>query len=537
MDQRLFRIESIYAILGLAILLPAVAVLVAQSHGNFRSEAEEIRSQASVAASQQVLLSDARAHSDMNALRLLSRSAVFADLDVEAAIGRAQDALEIIQGWKAVILSDGATGGIVFNASRGLQERSGTFHTRLDGSLFGEFIDGVRRDGLHCPCIYFHVAIPGDAGHILTAVVDPLVYQGMLLQHLPEGTVAAIVDRDGKFLARSIDFPNRVGTPATSYVLDAVAEGGGGIYQGTTFEGLTNYTAYLTSDFTGWSSHIAMDTIVLDRPMLRANTTLFAGALIAIVASLLLFHAASRDIANKRRQELQVLELQRAEAVSEFTSTVVHDFRNVIAALQSGLSLIKRETRNDQIKSYVAMIESSIGRGTRLANQLLSFSHSDEAAIEVLDVAAILSDMEFLMSQAVGRQVTLTIHKPSNPLMVFANRDQLELALLNLVVNARDAIDGHGSVGIEAQASGGSVQIRVSDTGPGIAPEDRSKIFSAFHTTKANGTGLGLAQVAGMARNAGGNAFVETAAIGGACFVIELPKAIERTEADMGAIA
>jgi signal transduction histidine kinase len=308
-------------------------------------------------------------------------------------------------------------------------------------------------------------------------------------------------------------------------VLGAVAEGGRGIYEGTTYEGFVNKTAYATSEETGWSTHVAIDSDVFDGPRQRASLIIVAGSLVAIVAGLMLFLVAVRDAASRRQQELKMLELQRAETVSQFTATIVHDFRNVVSALQAGMRMIKKQTRNDEIKRHVEMIEQSIERGTRLANQLLSFSRGEESTIESIDLSGIFSDLRFLIEHAVGPEVTFSVEMPPEPLSVRANRDQLELAILNLAMNARDAMKGSGRLLIQARACGNTVELRVSDDGPGVAADQREAIFAPFVTTKALGTGLGLAQVAGMAANAGGRVYVEDSEIGGACFAVVLPNA------------
>ncbi|AZQ67593.1 HAMP domain-containing histidine kinase [Silicimonas algicola] len=340
-----------------------------------------------------------------------------------------------------------------------------------------------------------------------------------------EDSVAALVDREGEFIARSIDYAVRVGTPGTSYVLDAVAKGGNGIYAGTTYEALTNYTAYATSELTGWSSHVAISSAVLDRPLQRAAAVITFGLLAAILAGLGLFVLAAREVVRRRKNEEHLLNLQRSQAVAQFTATIVHDFRNVISSLQSGLNLIKRKTRNDEIKSYVALIEDSVSKGTRLANQLLSLSHGKDTELETVDVSEMLNGLRYLLEQAAGDGVALSIDEMESHLAVVANRDQLELALLNLVVNARDALEGQGRITIEVSSVGERAEIVVCDNGPGVSAKLQRTLFQPFITDKPQGTGLGLAQVAGMARNAGGEVALENVSEGGARFVIRLNQA------------
>lgn len=511
--------------LGATLLLSALSALVLQAFHTYRQEAAALRAEAYGAADVIIALADARAVADLAAVRLLSRSRSLAQRDYDAAARRAQEALDLVPGWQAVILSNRESGEILFEVAPSSVSFSGIVDFQLQPDVPPESFGGVVRDGRHCPCVYLHVVTPADENQVLTAIVNPMVFQLILRSELPEGTVAAIVDREGEFIARSLDYFDRVGTPATSYVRDAVARGGRAIYEGETYEGLKNYTAYTTSDLTGWSSHVAINSALVDASSGRANAVLLGGVLLAIVVSALLFLVAVRDTATRRREQQRLLELQRAEAVSHFTATVVHDFRNVIAALQSGLNMIKRQAGNDKITQHVEMIEKSIVKGTRLANQILSFSSSSDSEINDVSLAGLITEVRYLLEKAIDPGIALRIDPPPEGVVVRANQDQLELALLNLVVNARDAMTGKGKLRISFRVHGDRIEIAVSDTGPGVPPEARQTIFAPFHTNKAKGTGLGLAQVRGTARNAGGDVHVEEAPGGGACFVISLPRA------------
>ena len=193
------------------------------------------------------------------------------------------------------------------------------------------------------------VTIPGKPRLVLTLYVDPQVYQDRLVEQLPDGAVAGIVDRSGNFVARSVDYAKRVGTPGTSYVLEAVATGGTGIYKGVTFEGLTNYTAYVTSSLTGWSAHVAINRALINQPRSRGASALVVGALSAIVIGAGLLTYVIKDLDTRRMEDRRMMELQRAEAMSQFTATIVHDFRNILSAMQAGIRVIIRKTDDPQI--------------------------------------------------------------------------------------------------------------------------------------------------------------------------------------------
>jgi signal transduction histidine kinase len=144
--------------------------------------------------------------------------------------------------------------------------------------------------------------------------------------------------------------------------------------------------------------------------------------------------------------------------------------------------------------------------------------------------------MSYLLKQAAGLQVSVDIQIPDASLAAQVNRDQLELALVNLVVNARDAMNGSGRIVVAASRSSTGIEITITDDGPGIPANLREELFKPFFTTKASvgGTGLGLAQVAGMARQAQGSVTIEDAAGGGASFIIHLPCAVPETTPTAG---
>jgi len=513
------------------MLLPAVIVLAWFLRETSLREMRGVEGRAMDAADILLLLSDARAESDIAGLRVLSTSRIFAENNISAAAERARDAIRLVPGWNAIVLTDRSNGDTIFEATS-----TGTVMTAVGianpreskgATLFG----GVDREGTFCPCVTLYAKVRNAENLELTLYVDPQVYQNLLRARFPEGAIAAIVDKEGDFLARSVDYAQRVGTPGTSFVLEAVARGGSGIYKGVTYEGLTNYTAYVTSSLTGWSAHVAINNALIDRPRSRATSAVIFGALIAILIGSGLFTYVIKDLATRRMEDKRLMELQKAEAMAQFTATIVHDFRNILTAMQSGSRMILRTTTEPQVKTYAELIEGAVQRGTKLSNRLLSFARENDAEIEAIPLGAFFDDLEYLLKQAAGRSVEVIIERPSDSIIVSANRDQLELAMINLTINARDAMNGSGRVEIATKIDGNCAAISVSDNGPGIPLAVKHELFKPFFTTKPNGsgTGLGLAQVAGMARQAGGEVSIDNAPGGGAQILLRLP--ISPTEA------
>nr|WP_246347543.1 ATP-binding protein [Brevundimonas basaltis] len=223
-----------------------------------------------------------------------------------------------------------------------------------------------------------------------------------------------------------------------------------------------------------------------------------------------------------------MLRLQKSEAIGQFASGVAHDFNNLLTVVIGNLEQIRSDAQAaPDITRRAGMALEAAQRGARLSNQLLGFARDGHADAGPVDVIELLNDVSELVRQSVGGGVAVTVRADPHANLAHANRDQLELAILNLALNARDAMAGQGSLTVETSLQGRWVEIAVEDSGPGVPAEARGRLFDPFFTTKPEdqGTGLGLAQVQDMATRAGGDVRVEDAVGGGARFVIVLPVA------------
>jgi signal transduction histidine kinase len=303
--------------------------------------------------------------------------------------------------------------------------------------------------------------------------------------------------------------------------------GGAGFYSGVTLEGVENYTAFAKSPVTGWSGHVAVERSAIDNPRSWANAGVAAAVLAALaLAAGLLFYAAY-ETRRRRVEEHRLLGMQKAEAISRFTGMMAHDFRNILAVIDAGVRLITRHTGEPDTAKKAEAIGTAVEKGKRLINQLLSFVRGDGAAVEQVDLKRCLDEFAELLARSLGDSIALHWSVAEDARDVCVNPDQLELALLNLAINARDAMDGTGEFSIHATRHEDLAEIAVCDSGPGVPAALRERIFDAFYSTKGDGkgTGLGLAQVAGAVRQAGGRVEIRDNPAGGACFAIYLPLA------------
>lgn len=234
------------------------------------------------------------------------------------------------------------------------------------------------------------------------------------------------------------------------------------------------------------------------------------------------FFTVGRDITEDQRRDDALRQSQKMEAVGQLTGGLAHDFNNLLQAVHGNLDLIRR--RPEDAARVVRLAENGLKvaeRGAKLTAQLLAFSRAQKLELRPVSIALLISGLEEIIKRSLGPQVRVTLSIGEN-LGALADPTQLEMALLNVAINARDAMPNGGNLTVAAREttlsndpelqSGRYVEIRVSDTGPGMVPAVAAKAFDPFFTTKGvgKGTGLGLSQVYGMARQAGGVARIES---------------------------
>jgi len=218
----------------------------------------------------------------------------------------------------------------------------------------------------------------------------------------------------------------------------------------------------------------------------------------------------------------------RVATVGYITTSVAHDFNNLLQTLRTGLDLIRRKAeRAADVERLASQALQSVARGSGLISRMLAISRDSPTDVCPVAVADRLDEMRPLLCSAAGATIELTFELRDRDIAVQCDGAQLEAAVLNLIVNARDAMgEAGGVIAVSTRLvrqSGGDLpegeylEVQVADTGPGISPEVQARVFEPFYTTKeeGQGTGLGLAQVMGFARNTGGLARVTCRPEGG----------------------
>jgi signal transduction histidine kinase len=354
-----------------------------------------------------VELSDAALTANMRTLALLADSPALGTGDLRPWREFIERTARQTPSWRGVVLRRAGVPEPIAEAATRFDERG---LRPLPAAVAPDgLIEGVFKSGRHCPCVILHRRAAADPNLVLTLYIDPQLFQRIVNEKTPPGTtVGAIVDREGRFVGRTLDYAERVGTPATTYVRQAIARGGEDFYRGVTYEGLRNYTAYALSPQTGWSAHEAVDRSALDSPRTWSNAATATGILAALALAAGLSLYGIYEMRVRRREERRFLEMQKAEAIGQFTGTVVHDFRNIIAVVEAGLNLIARQRTKAQTEKTISEVRDTLARGERLTNQLLSFVRGDEAEIRTVDLKALLEGSDELLRRSLGDEIDFT---------------------------------------------------------------------------------------------------------------------------------
>ncbi|HEY9455326.1 MAG TPA: ATP-binding protein [Bradyrhizobium sp.] len=266
------------------------------------------------------------------------------------------------------------------------------------------------------------------------------------------------------------------------------------------------------------------------------------------------FAKITRDITERREAQLkleqmlqQLAESQKLDALGQLTGGVAHDFNNLLMIISGSLHTLKKGMDEDPKRARaISAIEAATQRGAALTNQLLTFARRQSVNPQAVNVCERINAMREVLQTGVGSAVTLQFDIDEHIWPAMVDVAEFETALVNLVINARDAMPAGGTITVSAHAetlqeearAGDYVAVAVEDTGVGIAPDVLGKIFDPFFTTKpiGKGTGLGLSQVHGFAHQAGGTIRVDSELGKGTTITMLLPRnddfaRVEKTDA------
>jgi two-component system NtrC family sensor kinase len=251
------------------------------------------------------------------------------------------------------------------------------------------------------------------------------------------------------------------------------------------------------------------------------------------------------EAAKRREAEEALKHSQRLEALGQLTGGVAHDFNNLLTVIRASVDLLNRPQLSEERRQrYITAIAEAVARAAKLTSQLLAFARRQTLKPEVFDVGERMQSLRDMLGTLLGSAIEIVTQLPGEPCLVNADAGQFETAMINMATNARDAMQGKGRIvftvhaattvpetlahlsGSQTSKTPGFVCVAVSDTGVGIPADQLGRIFEPFFTTKqvGQGTGLGLSQVFGFARQSGGEVTVISEVGQGSTFSLYLPR-------------
>ncbi len=259
-----------------------------------------------------------------------------------------------------------------------------------------------------------------------------------------------------------------------------------------------------------------------------------------------------REMTERERAQIALVQTQKMEALGHLTSGISHDFNNLLSVIQGNADLVNLLSTDERLKRIAATIRKAAKQGAKLTGQLLAFSRGQRLDLQAMDLNMALEGVKDLLIASLGSGIKVQFELAPGIAPVRADLNQIELAVLNLAINAKDAMRDGGTITIRTSAQpapadlapGHYAVIAVVDSGDGINPEILAKVFDPFFTTKprGKGTGLGLSQVYGIAQQSGGTAMIKSQVGIGTTVEIWLPfaargevvESVQRGDIDVG---
>lgn len=351
---------------------------------------------------------------------------------------------------------------------------------------------------------------------------------------------------DATVVARKVAFMDRIDAGELHGVIRRIPSGIDGVERLLAFRAVDRYPVYVSAAI---ATAVITDGWQREMTVLAAILFPMSGVLVAMSA--IAYRGARREarsrarlqheVDSRERAEKALVQSQKLEALGHLTGSVAHDFNNLLAIVANTAHLLERTVADPRAAAQVAAIRRAVATGTQLTRQLLSFSRRQPLRPVTLALPETLSKTLELIRTTVGASVTVTLQVDDDVAPVKADEAELELALINVALNARDAMPRGGRLEVTARnrrhdddrtvpPGAQWVAIAVRDTGEGIAPELVARVFEPFFSTKGpgRGTGLGLSQVLGMCQQAGGTARIDSRPGHGTTVTLYLPGSDER---------
>ena len=477
--------------------------------------------------------------------------------------------------------------------STGAPVISNLFARAMGGSLIATADVPVLRDG--------HVI------YDLSLLLSPARLSAIIArQHLPPGTVTAVLDRNGANVARIPDPKHYTGHLAAPSLLPHLFAAQEGVVNTVSLEGVPIMTSFSHTQPSGWAVVMGVPEVMLRAPLRHSLWFLLGAGLIGLACSLAVAYVLAqrvllpmhdlarfaadptrpamdsvfrlrevdavadalrhslaerqtamnalqalneslearvrREIASREQAQSQLAHAQRMEALGQLAGGIAHDFNNVLQAVTGGLSLIQRRSGDaEAVRRLSGMAADAAGRGAAITGRLLTFARRGELQAVPVQPVVLLEGLREMLGPTLGPHITVLVSAPASLPSLLADRAQLETALVNLAINARDAMPHGGTLSLSATAElagahpdqppdlppGLHVRLTLTDTGIGMDEATLDRASEPFFTTKApgQGTGLGLSMARGFAQQSGGGLCIQSRVGAGTTVTLWFPQA------------
>jgi two-component system, NtrC family, sensor kinase len=404
-------------------------------------------------------------------------------------------------------------GSSFFGVSRRRTNEDGSFGGVIQASVLPEYFEN------------FYARIGREPGSFLALGLR----DGAVLARFPSAGQEIRLDRNGP-VARRIAASPEAG-------LITVTSPADGIERRLGYQRLAEYPIYVSAGLETSAIHA--------RWLATMGQHLIFGAPATALLFLLLASALRRtrrlyfEAAKRLEAEEALKHGQRLEALGQLTGGVAHDFNNLLTVIRASVDLLRRPDLPEPRRlRYIEAISDTVTRAARLTSQLLAFARRQTLKPELFDVGHNIRMLGDMIGTLIGSRIEIVIEAPEQPCFINADASQFETAIINMAVNARDAMNGQGRLTVTVLTAStlstaaapskalGYVAVSVADTGGGIPKDQFDRIFEPFFTTKevGQGTGLGLSQVFGFAKQSGGEVVVASEVGKGSTFTLYLPR-------------
>jgi signal transduction histidine kinase/CheY-like chemotaxis protein len=544
-DRSFGRVRQRLLLLVIAALLPLVLAIGVLS---FLSVAQQraVMREAAIADSSEVLEAvhrEIRAHRKL--VEILTRSPAFdaASLNLRQFHEVASRFVKQVDGWDRVIVSDASMQQLVNTAV--------PYGTPLPGAVEPQSITQVLESAATIvtdltgpgalapdakPFVTIRAPVIRDGGprFVVTVLLRPEVFERAITDsHIRLTWRPFLVDGADRIIAAPLA-RDSVGQRTTQPAINARASGMSDVYAGVAWSGEPVITAFSKSPDSNWSAHISIPAAEYNEPLRRSIMTI--GGLLVIASLLFAVFAsiARREYLAARAEADALARANRMEALGRMTGGIAHDFNNLLMVVSTGVEMLRKRNTDRDSERFLLAIHNAADRGVRLTRELMSFSRGQGGQIETIEVGLRIASIKSLIRQSVADNIIVDYRLPQTPCFVRVDPAQFDLAIINVVVNARDAMPDGGTIIIAAEClnpganrKGARLRLSISDTGAGISAKDLPHVFEPFFTTKnvGKGTGLGLSQVYGFCKAHGGAAEISSPPGQGVTVTISLPLA------------